>query len=59
MKIVPVIAMVLFGLLRPPVSHAAEIQKAPPAPAPDERYKADILYTAPTAIIAEVSKNAN
>ena len=35
--------MVLFGVLRPAVSPSAEIQKAPPAPAPDERYKADIL----------------
>src|SRR2546430_17703707 len=43
MKIVRVTAMVLFGLLRPAVSPAAEIPKAPPAPAPDERYKADIL----------------
>jgi LmbE family N-acetylglucosaminyl deacetylase len=43
MKTAPAIAMVLFGLLRQAVSVAAEIPKAPPAPAPDERYKADIL----------------
>jgi LmbE family N-acetylglucosaminyl deacetylase len=43
MKIVPAIAMVAFFLLRQAGSLAAEIPKAPPALAPDERYKADIL----------------
>ncbi len=43
MKSVPAIAAVLLGLVTRAVLPAAEIQKAPPAPAPDERYKADIL----------------
>src|SRR5690349_9342878 len=43
MKIVPAIAIVLFGLVTRAVAPAADIPKAPPAPAPDERYKADIL----------------
>lgn len=43
MKIVSAIAVVLFSLLTRAVSPAAEIPKAPSSPAPDERYKADIL----------------
>src|SRR5260370_24047320 len=43
MKIVSAIAVLLFSLLTLAVSPAAEIPKAPPAPPPDERYKADIL----------------
>ena len=43
MKIVPAVAVCLLGLATRAVVPAAEIPKAPPAPAPDERYKADIL----------------